>query len=166
MYKASADNDRLRNSTEYPHVFPVSVTHPEFPANYAVYDQLSMPMGCIITPFIATEDRSEAVAETPRLIESGVRIARCTACSAYINAFCEASPLRWFCSLCGGRNVFTRSMVRSHCNISFQFSRFNARPDIDKLIYGYCRKPKTSWSTFRCHSGGSSSLQIRYCFIP
>lgn len=110
MLKDTTENDRTRNSNDYPFIFPMTLTHSEFPSSLITYEQLGMPLGCCISPFISIQDRSQAsenIQEIP-----GTHIARCSNCSAYINSFCEASSLRWICSLCGTRNNFTRAMIR------------------------------------------------------
>ena len=104
------DEDSLfRPASTYPSVFPIAVTHTEFPSSAKVMGQSSLPYGCIITPFIGRDDYHPA---SLRLVDSVSQVARCSHCSAYINPFCDVNSLRWFCSLCGLRNTFTRSMTR------------------------------------------------------
>lgn len=124
-------NNPFQNSSKFPNVFPIALSHSQFPSKLASYDHLGMPIGCIISPFIATESGQELSEEFRRLIESGTRIARCTLCSAYINPHCECSQLRWFCSVCGSRNSFTRSMVR------YRQVELRLLPEISDLVVDY-----------------------------
>lgn len=177
MQKTLFDSDKLRKSLNYPHIFPLSLTHPEFPADDTVSHQMGMPLGCVLCPFTSMEDRSQAFVDTPRFVDSGTKIARCGSCSAYINPFCEASPMRWFCSLCGARNGFTRSMVGRQIvfirvasikellmisnspNLDIQSS---FRHVIDKWIFVYYQKLKIWLWIILCRSG-RNFICLRSC---
>jgi hypothetical protein len=100
----------------FPDVLPISITHGEFPASAETFDVLGTPLGCIVTPFIATASRAEALEHGTSKIESGKLLARCAHCQAYINRYCELSQFSFACSLCAHRTPFTRSMVTTGFN--------------------------------------------------
>jgi len=98
-----------RHSKAFPHVFPISVTHGEWPSSFQTMERSAMFYGCVLTPFIS---RLDVFARSCKMAESAAQIARCEACQGYINPFCEVSSMHWLCSLCGGRNYFPRAASR------------------------------------------------------
>ena len=98
-----------RHSKSFPHVFPISVTHGEWPSSFQTMERSAMFYGCVLTPFIS---RLDVFARSCKMAESAAQIARCEACQGYINPFCEVSSMHWICSLCGGRNYFPRAASR------------------------------------------------------
>jgi hypothetical protein len=106
-------DNNTRESIYYPELFPITLTHGEFPSNETVHDAMTMTYGLMVTPFIATDEGSSLLQYNPKLQShrsSGV--ARCDHCGGYINPFCDSTSLRWICSLCDTRNSFARNMLR------------------------------------------------------
>lgn len=89
--------------------FPISLSHTLFPDSISTFEKIGMPFGCSITPFIVNEYVNPSLQSNEH---HALRIARCGHCLAYINQFCSYTNFRWFCSLCGCRNNFTKSMSR------------------------------------------------------
>ena len=106
------DSNSTRESIYYPELFPITLTHGEFPTNATVHDAMSMTYGLLVTPFIATDEGSSLLQYNPKLQSHRSAVARCEACGAYINPFCDSTSLRWICSLCDTRNSFSRHMLR------------------------------------------------------
>jgi hypothetical protein len=109
----STDPIHPRESIYYPEVFPLTLTHDEFPTSETVHDSMSMPYGLLATPFIPSDDGASLLQHNPKLQSyrhGGV--ARCDNCGGYINPFCDSTALRWVCALCDTRNTFARSMLR------------------------------------------------------
>ncbi len=108
-FREEEDQVYARSSSKYPSVFPVSVTHTEFPATYELFEQSGLPYGAIITPFIGREDLPLSTNMT--LANDATEIARCEKCTAYMNPFVSInnSATRWNCSLCHTRNDLPRS---------------------------------------------------------
>jgi hypothetical protein len=97
-------------SNFFPEAFPISLTHGEFPSSFEKIERSGLPFGAVITPFIARND--EGLSDEVLAITSGSKVARCGQCAAYMNPFCDATPLRWFCALCNFRNHFSKSQSR------------------------------------------------------
>ena len=108
-------------------------------------EMLGMPLGFILTPYMPLSDKSHLyipsitcqhtniirMKSVPRLTSSAYNIARCSKCTAYINPFCDASNMRWLCSLCGYRNSFTRNMVYNGGEVSvFDDNRYDTAKQI------------------------------------
>lgn len=118
-------------SKNYPETFPIAFSHAEFPISGEIADALGTPLGFILTPYLPISDKSHLARNLPRLSTSGHYIARCVKCAAYINPFCDASNMRWLCSLCGYRNTFTRSMVR------YRQIDLRLLPEMQSLVIDY-----------------------------
>ena len=56
--------------------------------------------------------------EAVRRFDVASRVARCSnnACCGYLNPLCDATNLKWTCSLCFNRNQFNKSQVLATCN--------------------------------------------------
>ena len=106
------EGDAINKSNTYPAVFPVTVSHSEFPANAAIADAIGMPLGCFVNPFVPCADRSQITLEASKYVDDATKLARCDTCAAYINPHCDATQVQWYCSICGNRNTITRSMTR------------------------------------------------------
>ena len=109
MSKFCEDEESASHSKNYPSIFPVSVTHLEFPSNYKLFEQSGLPYGAIITPFIGRDDLP--LPHTVTLAGNASHISRCERCMAYINPFVNinASATRWICSLCYAQNDLPRA---------------------------------------------------------
>ena len=104
-----SDLYQSRHSNQFPHVFPISATHSEFPSSYDVMERSAMPYGFLLTPFIS---RKDVFANSCRFVDAASQVARCDSCKGYLNPFCDLSSMQWVCSICGTRNMFTRSAGR------------------------------------------------------
>lgn len=110
---APTEEDALfRDSQSYPEIFPIIFTHGEFPTSASVMQSVGVPFGCLTTPFMPLADRSNFVSKLRKNADNASKIARCTVCMGYMNPYCDVSPQRWFCSLCGQRNGISRSQTR------------------------------------------------------
>ena len=106
------EEESINKSNTYPAVFPVTVSHAEFPSNAAIADAIGMPLGCFVNPFVPCADRSQITLEASKYVDDATKLARCDSCTAYINPHCDASQVQWYCSICGNRNTISRSMTR------------------------------------------------------
>ena len=96
------EQDTLRSSANYPAVFPVSVSHTQFPQSSELFEASGLPYGAVLTPFIGREDLPLSHSLKPT--ESSEDVDRCKSCGAYMNPFCNSNSIRWSCALCGCRN--------------------------------------------------------------
>ena len=108
-------DDSRRVSSTFPDVFPISLSHSEFPYSHSMshVDELGTPLGCIITPYIQRNDRVHLIKKIHQTIPISSELARCFNCQSYINPFCDVSTMRWYCSLCKYKNIFPRRNQKS-----------------------------------------------------
>ena len=127
------DENHTRDNIYYPSLFPITLTHSEFPSDHIVHDHVSMTYGLLVTPFIALEDGSSLCQYNPNLqsLYRTTGIARCDDCGGYINPFCDVTTMRWLCSLCETRNIFTRNMKR------YRSIDMKLLPEMQQLMIDY-----------------------------
>jgi hypothetical protein len=149
--KGMEDERDVRASHSFPELFPITLSHSEFPcsgfcsplqtlvANLPLLSEAmkfdsGMTFGITVTPFLPHSDGTNLYLsylllflkldfrkkDLPK-ITSASKVARCMNCAAYLNPFCEATTVKWICSLCGTRNVFPKSMVSHERDLSDLF---------------------------------------------
>jgi len=131
--------DSRRLSSTFPEVFPITLSHSEFPYSYnmASVDELGSPLGCIITPYIKRSDRTHLVMKTHPTIPISADVARCLNCQSYINPFCDISTIRWYCSLCSSKNVFPRKSQKSSQSQRYQRAGTGILPETQDILVDY-----------------------------
>lgn len=131
--------DSRRMSSSFPDVFPISLSHSEFPYSYnmASVDELGSPLGCIITPYIKRSDRTHLVMKTHPTIPISTDIARCFNCQSYINPFCDVTTIRWYCSLCSSKNIFPRKSQKSSQSQRYQRAGTGILPETQDILVDY-----------------------------
>jgi hypothetical protein len=139
QYNEDDDDFAVRSTIGFPYIFPLSLSHSNFPSTEKILNDAGLPVGSLVTPFIPLADRShctinlsfyqylsiisninisiniyyiKGTKDLPKFIEAHHHIARCGTCNAYINPFCDIVGIRWACCICGNRNVFPRTMKR------------------------------------------------------
>jgi len=132
-------DDGRRMSSTFPDVFPISLSHSEFPYSYnmASVDELGTPLGCIITPYIQRSDRNHLIMKTHPTIPLSSDIARCFNCQSYINPFCDVSTMRWYCSLCRFKNVFPRKSTKSKLSQRYIKVGTGILPETQDILVDY-----------------------------
>ena len=84
-------------------------------------DEMGMPFGVAIQPFIVDksfENNRRAVERLNNPKVEAQHIARCSNCGAYINPLCDITAIRWFCCICMGRNPFLQRMQTRYRHIN------------------------------------------------
>ena len=108
-----ASKDHEGDSDGYgAHFYPFVFTHKEFPADSNSSSDIGSPLGLMACPLVGRGDGLHLRPELTRNTEQASKMARCSHCTAYINPYCDITNVRWFCSLCGSRNTFTKHMPR------------------------------------------------------
>ena len=108
-----ASKDHEGDSDGYgAHFFPFVFTHKEFPADSNSSRDIGSPLGLMACPLVGRGDGLHLRPELTRNTDRASKMARCSHCTAYINPYCDITNVRWFCSLCGSRNTFTKHMPR------------------------------------------------------
>lgn len=128
---SSSSTQHIRQIYAYPHVFPIAVTHREFPLTSAVKNLIALPLGVTMTPFIPTINRSSIEHDMPQSISSIKEITRCKSCYSYINPFCDMGSINWMCSFCEEKNSFSRSHSR------YRNSNTSRLPELNNILIDY-----------------------------
>jgi hypothetical protein len=136
-------------SQYYPDIFPVSLTHSEFPSTAIAMAEMGVPFGAVVRPFIKWKDRRELKNKAIKYLDPAWKIARCSVCYGYINPYCDITSARWFCSLCGARNSLPKSMSR------YRHPELKLLPEMQNLMLDY---PLTMTSDV--HYGAFDSIPV------